>query len=72
MGDLRVRDLEVNSKIKNRKAKLWYPKGMIFYDDFWMMAISAGVRARRHLANHLWGNVSRWQRHLSQKTAEIF
>jgi hypothetical protein len=32
------------SKIKKQKAKLWYPKGMIFYDVFWMMAILAGVK----------------------------
>jgi hypothetical protein len=30
VGGLRVGDLEVNSKIKNQRAKLRYPKGMIF------------------------------------------
>jgi hypothetical protein len=30
--------LEVNSKIKNQRAKLRYPKGMIFfYDDFFIV-----------------------------------
>ena len=41
---LRMRDLEVNSKIKNQNAKLRYPGVMIFYDDFSIMAISSGVR----------------------------